>query len=380
MSVRKRKWLDREGRVHQRWMIHIRHKHPDGTVAEIRKVSPVNTKRGAERYERELRAQVLAAAAKRNESNTATAATSGEAHENTTLRQFIDTFLREHSKVEGLRPDYIREQQRVLERLVLPTIGDLRLAEVGSQHFSLLKRSMHRGGYSPKTINNALGVMSKFVRFWWERQELDAPRFKVGLIRLDERDAPVYEREVYENLVSGAAAVGVENLAIILMMGDAGLRQGEVRALQRSDLHFGQHPSIRVQRTRSREGDEHPPKGKRNRIVPMTSRLAAALLEHLRSDASQTLPHVFTSEGQPLTQSAVRARVHRAERLAGLPPSGRSHILRHTFVTSLADTNTPPRVIQELAGHKDLKTTLRYMHFRDGLAQAAIQALERLGL
>jgi integrase len=222
--------------------------------------------------------------------------------------------------------------------------------------------------------------MSKFVRFWWERQELDAPRFKVGLIRLDERDAPVYEREVYETLVAGAAAVGVENLAIILLMGDAGLRQGEVRALQRSDLHFGQHPSIRIQRTRSRDGEEHPPKGKRNRTVPMTSRLAAALREHLRSHASQTLPHVFTSEGQPLTQSGVRTRVHRAERLAGLPPSGRSHILRHTFVTSLADINTPPRVIQELAGHKDLKTTLRYMHFRDGLAQAAIQALERLAL
>jgi hypothetical protein len=193
MSVRKRKWLDREGRVHQRWMIHIRHKHPDDTVAEIRKVSPVNTKRGAERYERELRAQVLAATAKRDESNAATTATSGKAHENTTIRQFIDIFLREHSKVEGLRPDYIREQQRVLERLVLPTIGDLRLSEIGSQHFSLLKRSMHRGGYSPKTINNGLGVMSKFVQFWWERQELDAPRFKVGLIRLDERDAPVYE-------------------------------------------------------------------------------------------------------------------------------------------------------------------------------------------
>ena len=51
--------------------------------------------------------------------------------------------------------------------------------------------------------------------------------------------------------------------------------------------------------------------------------------------------------------------------------------MRHTFVTDLADNNTAPRVIQELAGHKDLKTTLRYMHLRDGVAQAAIENLER---
>ena len=51
--------------------------------------------------------------------------------------------------------------------------------------------------------------------------------------------------------------------------------------------------------------------------------------------------------------------------------------MRHTFVTDLADSNVSPRVIQELAGHKDLETTLRYMHVRDGLALSAIQQLER---
>jgi hypothetical protein len=113
MSVRKRKWRDSKGRVHHKWMIHIEHKHPDGKIEAIRKVSPVNTMRGAEQYERELREQLFSGAPSKEE--TASPPTTGEAPGQTTLRQFIDTFLREHSEVEGLRPRYIREQRRVLE-------------------------------------------------------------------------------------------------------------------------------------------------------------------------------------------------------------------------------------------------------------------------
>ncbi|KIG14343.1 XerC/D integrase-recombinase protein [Enhygromyxa salina] len=382
MSVYKKKWTSQDGRAHTKWMVHIKHKRQDGTHQVIRKVSPINTRRAAEAYERELREQLLPGGRGRGQGHGKEKHISlggGSTAQAPTLAEFIDTFIREHSEVEGLRPRYMREQRRVLEQHVVPVVGELRLDQIGSRQFSMVKRHMHRknSDYSPKTINNTLGVMSKLVRFWWEHQELDAPRFKIGLIRMDQKDAQVYEPQIYEQLVSGAAATGNEVLAIILLMGDAGLRQGEVRALQRGDLRFGEHPSVRVQRTRSREGEEHPPKGKRNRTVPMTSRLAAALREHLRSSGGSDLPHVFISRGQPMSQSAVRARVRRAERRAGLQQSGRSHIMRHTFVTDLAENNTAPRVIQELAGHKDLKTTLRYMHLRDGMAQAAIKSLEQ---
>jgi integrase len=376
MSVRKRTWRDRKGRVQEKWMVHIKHQHPDGTVEEIRKNSPVNTRRGAEQYERELREQLLAGQLRKEK----TPASPDEAITHMTVGEFVDVFLREHSEVEGLRPRTISEQRRVLAQHIVPVVGDVPLKGVGSRHFGLVKRAMfHKDtDYSPKTINNVLGIMSRLVRFWWEHQEKDAPRFQVGLIRLDEKDAEVYEPEVYERLVQGAAKVGAQELAIVLLMGDAGLRQGEVRALQRGDLHFGDNPTIRVQRTRSKGGEEHPPKGKRNRTVPMTSRLATALRKHLKSRAPTESPHVFlNTDGKPLTQSSVRARILWAEREAGIEGTGRSHIMRHTFVTDLADNNTSPRVIQELAGHKDLKTTLRYMHLRDGVAHAAIRGLEQ---
>ena len=66
-------------------------------------------------------------------------------------------------------------------------------------------------------------------------------------------------------------------------------------------------------------------------------------------------------DGQPLTRQMVQYRVLRASRRAKLSQDG-VHILRHTFCSHLAMRGAPPRAIQELAGHRELGMTQRYMH------------------
>lgn len=51
------------------------------------------------------------------------------------------------------------------------------------------------------------------------------------------------------------------------------------------------------------------------------------------------------------------------------------HSLRHTFCSHLALGAAPSRVIQELAGHASLATTLRYMHLVPGATDDAIALL-----
>lgn len=63
------------------------------------------------------------------------------------------------------------------------------------------------------------------------------------------------------------------------------------------------------------------------------------------------------------------------QRGAGLNENGRVHILRHTFGAQLATIGVPPKAIQELMGHSDLTTTLRYMHLTP---QATTDAIRRL--
>ena len=69
--------------------------------------------------------------------------------------------------------------------------------------------------------------------------------------------------------------------------------------------------------------------------------------------------------------------MERAQRRAVLPATGAYHILRHTFCSHLAMQGATAKAIQELAGHANLTTTMRYMHLSPGAKDAAIRLLDR---
>jgi len=60
MSVRRRTWTDPvAGKTVDAWFVDVKFKPPVGREKRIRKVSPVQTKRGAEQYEQQLRQSLL---------------------------------------------------------------------------------------------------------------------------------------------------------------------------------------------------------------------------------------------------------------------------------------------------------------------------------
>ena len=60
MSVRRERFqCPKTGKERFYWRVDIVFEHPDGSVQRVRKSSPVNTRKGAEQYERQIRQQLL---------------------------------------------------------------------------------------------------------------------------------------------------------------------------------------------------------------------------------------------------------------------------------------------------------------------------------
>jgi integron integrase len=63
-----------------------------------------------------------------------------------------------------------------------------------------------------------------------------------------------------------------------------------------------------------------------------------------------------------LHESVVRKAIYQATRLAGVQKRVGCHTFRHSFATHLLMAGYDIRTIQELLGHKDVKTTMIYTH------------------
>lgn len=102
-------------------------------------------------------------------------------------------------------------------------------------------------------------------------------------------------------------------------------------------------------------------KGKKDRVVA----LSEVLLKELRLYVRDYQPKEFLFEGQDggaYSVRSVQAIMKKAKKWAGLHKPGSVHSLRHAYATHLLESGTDIRFIQELLGHKDIKTTQIYTH------------------
>lgn len=312
-----------------------------------------------------------------------------------TLAEFVPHYLDVLCPANKQKPSYIASKRSFLNCHAIPALGTTRLDEIRSADVLMLKARLQ---YMKKgSINNHLATLNSVLKAAVEAGEIQRVPCEISLHSVsDSHSYEFYSFEEYDRLISAAGAVGQAELAAILLGGDAGLRVGEVAALKWSDLVLDPtHASVTIGRTAWR-GVELTPKNGKDRRVPLTARLHAALREHLRSTRAQRLHESAASD--PIALDAFRAmdrfvfchpngRRHstwtirrwmsKAQHAAGTQATGRFHILRHTFCSHLAARGVPLIDIKDLAGHSSIKTTEKYLHNLPGSKERGIAQLER---
>lgn len=138
---------------------------------------------------------------------------------------------------------------------------------------------------------------------------------------------------------------------MIYLAYSAGLRVSEVVNLKIKDIH-SERMVINIKGA----------KGKKDRTVA----LSQGILELLRKYYVAYQPKNWLFEGQfdgePYSIRSLQSIFHRAKNEAKILQDVTFHSLRHSYATHLHEAGTDIKLIQELLGHNDIKTTLRYTH------------------
>ena len=283
---------------------------------------------------------------------------------NTTVEEFVKLWLEEYKKGD-VRDSTYMNQKSVLYKHVVPVIGSVKVRDVKPAHIQHVLRAM--GDKAKSTQQHVLSITKSMFDVAVENSLiLKNPCTKSIKAKGDEtKEKEPLTPEQADLLLDRARGT---SLYLFVLLGlNAGLRRGELLALQWSDIDFDSG-TLSVRRnlatTQANPNGELSAELKTDaarRTIP----LPWSVIDELRAAKAKS-KSVFVIPDYRGSFFNISSFNHNWNRLReGLPFEVHPHLMRHTRITRWFEQGLDLKEIQYLAGHSTLAMTLGvYTHYQ----------------
>ncbi len=292
------------------------------------------------------------------------------------MKSKLNKFLRYLQIEKGFSQGTIKAYQLDIEKGLIPFLHQRGKFEVGEVTKNDIRDYLDyvatSRGNSNVTRARKLAAIKSFFNYLIETEELELnPAASIRSPKIPEKE-PVYltDDESIRLLRTitrkGRPRVRERDLAMVVLFLHTGLRVSELTKLKlvNVDLDRGQ---IKITR-----------KGNKEQHLHLNGETARALANYLANRPGARNGRFFVgTNGGNLDRGYVYGVVRRYLNLAGINKGKQGpHLLRHTFCTRLHQKGVAPFTIKDLAGHKSLNTTMRYIKIENKEQAEAIDRLE----
>ncbi len=217
--------------------------------------------------------------------------------------------------------------------------------------------------YSKKSVARKISALRAFYNYLYEEKLVNENLFnKIPIPKIPKKLPNILtenELDYLFNSIDITTVLGFRNYLILDMLYSLGLRVSELINLnvREVDLLRGE---IKVFG-----------KGRKDRILYLHKELSKNLSRYMKYERAILLAKssdksienlLINYKGGALTQRGVRKILNEIIDKSGEHYKIHPHMLRHAFATSMLNNGADLKVVQELLGHKNLKTTQIYTH------------------
>jgi integrase len=292
-----------------------------------------------------------------------------------TLRTYATRWLEQRQ----LRPRTRAHYESMLERLILPELGDVKIvtltpAKIRTWHTGL-------GAEHPTRNAHSYALLHAICATAVQDEVLDANpcRIRAAMQTKRRRDVDIITPAELDRL---AAKMPAQLRASVLLAAWCGLRWGETSELRRGDVG-GDCAVLRVRRAvtyRSGKFDVGEPKTRAGvRDVAIPPHIRPMLKAHLKSHVGKPADSLLFpgDNGTHLRADLYRTHWEKARKAIG-KPTLRVHDLRHVGAVLAAQSGATTAELMYRLGHTAPQMALRYQHVAEGRDELIAERLSKL--